>query len=557
MNKFKELFLNTSENIKGMVRKYPITIIFIGITTIFQSIAIDQDLLNRNTILKIFTFLALSIIGSLFTETYFTRTGKRIIGYAVSCMISFLFVYLWFEAGELFGIKERLVKDFTNRLGFTYIAVSLILTVYRLIKDSGLKFEEYMLKVFSKGFFSTLIYGIINIGCMLITVIFTELILNGDYDAYLFERIQILLLGFFYVPALLYCISGNKGKEVNVFIRALLMYVVLPLVIIAMFIIYIYIAKIIILQDIPSNMIYRILVGIFIVACPTWIMANNYIEKNKELGLIIKALPYLYMPFIILEIYSIGIRILEFGITPLRYVSSVFILFQIVILFCSSYKKREKLTTTLLIGSFLIFIVAISPLNLNAVSNMDQSRRLKKYLPEGISFSSLDEEKKDRVSSAYAYLNLDLNKDKYVPEYISEKTKREIEEYYNSMHYDEYRGERIVYVEYYDNLVDMDITQYRNMYEVMTLSYSELNSEVTLAKYDDTKKIRVNVEQIVKDMTDNYLKGEEIWEKYMSNNRIIKIDNITDYYITSIDFEYNKNDDSIRYFDTHGYILTK
>ena len=154
-----------------------------------------------------------------------------------------------------------------------YFSVLILMSFYTSIQKANLKFEEYVRNVFRDLFHTTTTYIILNIGVMIVTSIFVQLILDGYYGS-LLERFLVLLFGLFYVPSMLYTFSSISKKENGSFIKGLILYVLLPLTIIAMAIIYLYIAKIIWLRDMPKNMIYRILAGIFIVAFPVWNMAT-------------------------------------------------------------------------------------------------------------------------------------------------------------------------------------------------------------------------------------------------------------------------------------------
>ena len=58
----------------------------------------------------------------------------------------------------------------------------------------------------------------------------------------------------------------------------------------------------------PSNSIFRILTGLFIAGLPIWTMNAFYTQHNPLLK-ISRLLPYLFAPLVLLQAYSIGIRI--------------------------------------------------------------------------------------------------------------------------------------------------------------------------------------------------------------------------------------------------------
>jgi hypothetical protein len=65
--------------------------------------------------------------------------------------------------------------------------------------------------------------------------------------------VEIFLAGGIYVPAMLLVMSGKKGG-VGKFAKACVLYVLEPMLILAMAIIYVYIVKIFVTNDIPSTL---------------------------------------------------------------------------------------------------------------------------------------------------------------------------------------------------------------------------------------------------------------------------------------------------------------
>ena len=557
MSKIQELTQKFSEDVKDMVKKFPVTIILVIITTLVMAICTGQNWIGTNTFYKITTFLIIFAAGTFLSEAYFKNMVNKIIAYVLSAVISFVFVKLIFISEGLFGWQNQAIVAITGRVLFAYLSSLTLLILYKLIKESDLKFEEYLLRVFSKTFFSTLIYVILAIGVALLMVIFITLILNGNDSAYEFlYRTQILLFGLFYIPALMYSISEVKSKDVNAFIRGLVMYVMMPLVSISMLIIFIYIFKIIILQNMPSNVIYRILVGIFIVALPTWIMASNYREKHKIIGEAARILPFAYMPFILLEIYSIGIRIMEYGITPLRYVSAIFIVFQVFVLFFDVYKKREKFNYVFLVGMVLILISTISPINLVTASNLSQKNIIVRYLPEGTDFNSLTNEYKDKISGAYGYLESQYNGDNYIPLYITDEMKTAINKYIpTSMYFYNYNNEyNYEYINYYEQTTEIEVAGYSKIISVNAFNID--NGNITLSNISGNEGT-VDIQNLINGMIANYTPDENRLNEFVNSNKIIKIDETKDLYISNISFAYNQDTKQIDKLDVNGYVLIR
>lgn len=153
----------------------------------------------------------------------------------------------------------------------------------------------------------------------------------------------------------------------------------LPLTILATAIIYMYMAKIIIIREIPANSIYRILAGLFIVAFPVWTAIHAFREEAKIIEKFCKILPISFIPFVLLQIYSIYARIDGNGLTPSRYIGIMFIVFEIIAIFLSLYKERKYLIHTITAVSVIIAISTMLPIvNVQSASNISQSNRLKR-----------------------------------------------------------------------------------------------------------------------------------------------------------------------------------
>ena len=541
MDKIKNLISKISVEIKELAKKFPITVGLIVFVTLLVAVCVEQDFSdNTMEILgKICTFVTIFGFGTFFTETYFQKKNTKIISYIVTCIISFIFMHMIFA-----NIKGD--ESILGRSLAAYLITLFSITIYKIIKNENLKFTEYVLKLFRDLLNNSITYGILSIGVSILVVIFVELILDGKFGNS-FIRIHILLFGLFYVLSLLYSFSSINKKEVNSFAKGLTLYVLLSLVVVAMLIIYVYIAKIIILRDIPKNIIYRILAGIFVVAFPVWNMASYYGTEKKLIGKITKILPYLYIPFIFLEMYSIGARISGFGITPLRYVSCAFIIFQIIAIILNIYKNKEKLDLLFIVIAIFGIILLVTPLNYENVSYLSQKGIIEKYLKQNMNFADLEDEAKAKVKGAYKYLSSEKNGEKYIPDYLTEEDISQIKKYSTTGSYDEYRDYNYFYS---DKSLELDIENYRKITKIY--GYENDKSVVKLEKINQ----KVDFSDFAKEIIKKDKENEEIAKEYFKDNNLIKVDDTHDIYVEHISLEYDAND-AIQYFSIEGYLLTK
>lgn len=207
MNKFKNLLAKISDEVKELVKKFPLTMLIIVAVTLLVTIMIDQDISRsmRDALEKFYLFSAIWAIGTIFTECYVTKKITKAVSYGVTGGISFIFTML---------LTDWIMADIevTERFLGAYILILILMSMYQAMKNAELKFSEYLLKMFRDLFHISVIYGILNIGILLITAIFVQLILNGQYGSIL-PRILTLLFGLFYVPSMVYTLSSLSKKK--------------------------------------------------------------------------------------------------------------------------------------------------------------------------------------------------------------------------------------------------------------------------------------------------------------------------------------------------------
>lgn len=539
MNKIKNLMKKISVQVKELIKNYPITMILILFVTLLIAILVEQNFSDEvtKTIEKIGVFCVVWGFGTYFTENYFSTKAKKIISYVITGVISLFFTRAIFsDFGSYASLLERSLC--------AYLIVLFSMSIFKVIEKRELDFSSYLMNLFKNLVNYTIIYFILAVGISILTLIFVELILDGNYNGSGILRLEILLFGWYYISSLLYGISGLNKKQGSSFAKGLVLYVLLPLVIMAMLIIYLYIAKIIILRNMPKNIIFRILAGIFIMAFPVWNMASYYREEKKWIQKITSILPYLYIPFFFLEIYSIGVRIHDFGITPARYISCAFIVFQLIAIFLNIYKKKEKMDLLFIVIAIFGIILLITPFNFERVSNLSQKRMIEKYLKENSKFQDLDEDAKEKVKGAYLYLTRQ-NAEKYLPNYLSEDMIQQIKQYQTTL---EAYTENYSY--FYDNKeLDLNIEPYAQITAV-----SGMVDNDTIVRFDEINQ-KIDLSELLEQVLKKDKVSKTDAKQYFKANNLVYIDELHDLYITSINFEYI--DENVKYLSVDGYWLTR
>ena len=511
MSKIKDFFQSVVINYKNSFKQYTATNIVIIVTTLFLVFAYNS--LAGTIINKTLTIAIISAINFFACETYLKKSWQRGASYVASIVIAVLFEKLIFSNTSI-GI---------TRICIGYLIIVFLVGLMQAIKNTKADVGEYSVKVLK---------NLLNVG-----------------------RLQIALFGLLVLPASLVAITEIK-QDFSKFIKAIILYIMLPLTLLATAIIYIYMAKIFIIREVPANSIFRIITGLFIVAFPVWVMIDAFKKESKIVEKICKILPIAFIPFVLLQTYSICARIDGNGLTPSRYIGIAFIVFEAVAIFLSLYKERKYLIHTITTAIVLIAISTILPVaNMESASNISQANRLKRAWRENQSFSELSEDNKKTAWSAYIYLSNQKNAKKYIPNYIDEE---QINEYMTSKK-DGYESDlystSVKYPEMYiiGEEEFIPVGEYKYIKKTYSSTYDK--SINGMKDFELTNSIKVDFKEFV----NNIIKARETSEKnandYIEANKIIKIDDNADFYITDLDLTY-KNE-QIRFFSVDGYILKK
>ena len=139
-----------------------------------------------------------------------------------------------------------------------------------------------------------------------------------------------------------------------------------------------YVLKLILMRTMPSNEIFGILTALFFVSVPVWIMNEAYRDDSMR-SRVASILPYAFAPLILMQIYSVAVRVMDYGFTPERYLGVMVILFEaITILFFKISRERSE-RLLLVIAVLTVISVAVPGINMYSVSSRSQKYFLDLY----------------------------------------------------------------------------------------------------------------------------------------------------------------------------------
>lgn len=283
---------------------------------------------------SIVTVCSIWLAGNFLVESLWKKTAeeaqknkrKWLIGYGVTFVIAIVFENL----SEILKAQKADIPNliFESILYF-YIACTVLLAIYVLLRQQQLDLPHCIGRIIFALLRAVGVYLVLNIAVILILEIIDALLV--DIDTFRVElNIQLMLSALAYFPTCLLAVS-DTSEDNAAFTKKFVSYVLLPCVWIAMFVIYLYVVKIFVTQEVPSNEIFSICASLFAIGMPIWMMASGFVEeKSSRYVKLISITKYIYAPFILLEIYSMSVRVKAYGLTEQRYAAWMFILLQVI-----------------------------------------------------------------------------------------------------------------------------------------------------------------------------------------------------------------------------------
>ena len=552
--KLKEKIVGVLQTFKKSIGKFPLTIISAIVLTVIYTICLDNYSIETTTLTNISLFIVIFASSTFLIETVLeNKIKKKIIYYIIAAIWATVLTYAVNIEEGLLGMSNTIFLFKIERFIICYLIATIVLAIYYNYKSLNKTFEQYVTSTFVTIFKTSLIYGILAIGIAMITAVFVYLILDGE-SYILVARMEILLFGVYYIPTVLYSFYDQE-EEIGKFAKIVIKYVLGTLVIVAFAIIYMYIIKIIFLRDIPSNLIFRILSALFIIGLPVWTMILSF-KENTTLDKINRKLPLLFIPFIILQIYSIGTRILSNGITELRYLCLMLIIFEIVYIIIYLTKK-EKVSRILLVFLALTVISTIAPyINMFTISNLSQYNNLKIYKQK----TEDSEEEKTKIYGAYNYLrHSSIEGKKYIENYLTKDDEELIKKLKNSGTKKSDNGKNI-YVDKDINYIEVE--GYKKVYKIDSYSYNSSKENRTIDETFsnieiNTQESNYSIEANILPLINEYVNHENEMNNYSEENNELKLDENKKIILERLILEYDDTTKNVSYYNMSGYLLEK
>ena len=552
MGKIKKLFSNISNLLKETFKKFPITIVIVYLTTIVCAFGTD-DFVEVFVDDMWFLMMGIWAIGTLFSEKYFKNEFVRAAGQIVAFIIAFTFRFILMDS----GLSENMTL---MKIIMTYVSVVPLLTIYKMLKDSEISVKEYAIRVLGNIGKTSSIYALANLGVLIVIAVFVELILDGnDWD--ILPRTLILLLGGFYVPAIINSITEVKN-ETGKFMKVLLTGILMPVALFLIGTLYLYVIKIMISGELLNKALFFILSLTFSLAIPGVILLKNY-DSNKAVLVISNILFYSFIPLMVLQIIAMNVRVGDYGLTESRYMGYLLIAFEIIFIALMIIKKAKYLDKIILVFAGFIIWGVLTPFNVFDVPVYSQTARITKMLDSVEKFEDLTSNQKAECKKALRYIE-NSSKPEYLDKKITQKQKDEITNYViEYTEKDEYgyeiRDYDYQHLSMYNARQEVNIEGFKKLYQAER-DYS-YDKDIDVNKYELTDgdkniSVTVDLENFIREMYKAEKDGnkEEVFEglRYMKTS-----DENVVFFITNFSLSYETYKNELEYISMDGYLLVK
>lgn len=574
MGKFKNFIEEQKTDLKTLLYNYTFTIIVVALVSVIFCIELELDRTPDSIRNKEF-FLLIFAVGAVFIETYFVdkdqpkKWGRLAIFYVVDGFLAAIWTIIGHFDEEIANAFDNPDVYYLNisKILVVYIVALVAATIYKLVKLSGLEFDTYI----SRAIFGLIkmwgLFLVLYLAICLLLSIFDSLIMEIDYWD-IIDNVSVLLCGFVCFPYSLLMIADTKDEN-SKFTKGLINIALMPAVIIALVMVYVYIIKIIFTWSMPSNEAFNICLYVFILGGPVWFMSYGFLrekalEKGEELGIygkIVKNMKYAYAPLIILELLAIGIRIASYGLTTDRYMAIVAVSFQIIYVLWNVIgkliKKELKEEGLIYVGLFIFAFAMLFP-----GLNMDK-------LPANIQIARFEEalDREDYATAAVVYEYLDSYDCDYGEVYLDEKfttsERKELEHKFNEYIDEENAYNHTEYVNAYVPTADKGygvmIEGFTHIYEFNY--YGDYDEYYTLEElesltftYGASFEVNADVSSVVeyaialKEDDLNYSQEMKYYYLELSSNCKVVVEDIS--------FRYNTYSGEISNLHFDGYVLT-
>ncbi len=300
-------------------------------------------------ILQLLMMAAMFAVGALAAETLLAGRGRYLL-FGIWAAVTYVMVGMYADGKtylvDLFRpIRMHISHTRMNLLLIGLCGTVLILAIYGIVrKYQEMSLGNYVFRVYCGEFLVGVICGILNVGVLVLSLIFTTLI-YGDVDK-LFPPALVLVIGGYFVLNTLRVLvkpAEEEDQKLEHFMELLVRYVLLIQCLISYVILYLYIFKILFLQKFPSNSVYGILAAMFVYSMPVGLMCSSF-QQEGQLQKVAGTLPLVFLPLWVLQSWTALVRVFQYGMTVKRYAGLAVLVAEAIYIgfYLADWMRRRK-----------------------------------------------------------------------------------------------------------------------------------------------------------------------------------------------------------------------
>ena len=392
---------------KNAYKRFPLTLSWAIIGTIFTLFAIESNTFDSAFNGRIILTFVLGVSWLIATR-FFKEQFKKNISWLFVVTFGFLALFYFSFIIE----NNRVYQNSIIRFALYLIAGHLLVTVAPFIlKWNKSAYFNYLKSVFiaivRSLFFSLILYLGVVLALLAVKHLF-----NVDVKGERFFQVFVICIGI--VNTWIYLsdfpkdihnqIAINYTKALEVLVK----YILIPLVILYLIILYAYSLKIVINWNLPKGWVSYLVIALSFLGFIVQILINP-IQKTIDSRAIRRFYPwfyYLLLPLILLLFVSIFRRVNEYGITENRYFVLTLAFWILAMVIYMLVSKRKKIKVFPFSLAIIAIAISFGFWGVFSVSTKSQVRQFENVYTDikSMDFTTTFE-KKNQLRSIIRYLN--------------------------------------------------------------------------------------------------------------------------------------------------------
>lgn len=379
----KKINLHLIESsVKDLLLQLPFPVAYVLLGVFAAMMAVEQyDSFFSVLWMLCLPSMLLSLAASLVAKAYGWNTVKRLCAQLLPVAVLLAYAVILPAAAQDFKLHDGMLY------ALLLLASALILTFAPLIgSKDALRLWTYNHSLLSRLFIAAVFAGFLYAGIALATVGIQELFgLHVHDNVYLY--LYVLVAGLFGANFFLagFTNQGRSGAEEFRYpkvVKIFTLYILYPLVLAYMLILYAYAIRICIAWELPrgwASSLVLVLAGLGMLAYAAgWPLAQS---KSSALANAYHRYFFpLFAPLLLLLFVAAGRRIADYGVTEMRYLLvAVALWLTFVVAYFMLSKKKELRLIPMTLAAIAI-IASFGPLSAFSVSQRSQTARLESIL---------------------------------------------------------------------------------------------------------------------------------------------------------------------------------